>query len=89
MTDTFVSCSLNPETVDENKELAAKLIEIIKSVNCHNCTRPCEKYGDRCKYGYPKYPLKKTLFIDKHELLSKEADEEEKQNKRNDYTNTG
>ena len=66
LTDMFVSCSLNPDTIHENKELGKKLVEIIKSVNCHNCTRPCEKYGDKCKYGYPKFPLKKTLFIDKH-----------------------
>ena len=49
LTDTFVSCSLNPETAHKDKELAKKLVEIIKSVNCHNCTRPCDKYGDKCK----------------------------------------
>ena len=84
LTDMFVSCSLNPETAHANKELGKKLVEIIKSVNCHNCTRPCEKYGDKCKYGYPKLPLKKTLFIDKHELSSESTENEE--NKIKNYT---
>ena len=37
-------------------------------MNCHHCTGPCEKYGDKCKYGFPRYPLKETLVIDRHEF---------------------
>ena len=78
LTDMFISCSLNPDTAHKDKTLAKKLVEIIKSVNCHNCTNPCKKYGDSCKYGYPKFPLKKTLFIDKHETLSEDNDNQGK-----------
>ena len=72
-TDMFVSCSLNPDTIHEDKALGKKIIDIVKAVNGHNCTNPCEKYGDKCKYGYPKYPLKRTLVVDKHETLKKRA----------------
>ena len=79
----FCSCSLNPDTVHEDKEVGKQVIDIIKAVNCHNCTNPCEKYGDKCKYGYPKFPLKKTLVIDKHEsfpAIEKEKDDSKKKN---------
>merc|ERR1712055_539839 len=59
-TDMFVSCSLNSKTIHEDKEAGEKIINIIKAVNCHNCTNPCEKYGEKCKYGFPRYPLKRT-----------------------------
>ena len=68
LTDMFVSCSLNPDTVHTDKALGQSIVDIIKEVNCHNCTNPCEKYGDKCKYGFPKYPLKKTLVVDKNEV---------------------
>jgi hypothetical protein len=74
-TDMFVTCSLNPDTVHEDEEIGRKIVEIVKQVNCHNCTNPCEKYGDKCKYGFPKYPLKTTLVIDKNELLDISEDE--------------
>ena len=42
----------------------------MKEVNCHNCTNPCKNYGDACKYGFPKYPLKETLVVDKNDVTS-------------------
>ena len=82
LTDMFVSCSLNPDTIHEDKEIGKKIVRIIQEVNCHNCTGPCQKYGDKCKYGFPKYPLKETLVIDKNELLSEDdaPDEKDKKN---------
>ena len=71
-TDMFVSCSLNPETIHEDKEVGQKIVNIIKAVNHHNCTNPCEKYGEKCKYGFPRYPLKRTLVIDKNEKFQKQ-----------------
>ena len=68
-TDMFATCSLNPDTVHKDKEMGKKIVEIVKKVNCHNCTNPCEKYGDKCKYGFPKFPLKETLVVDKNETL--------------------
>ena len=59
LTDTFVTCSLNTATAGE------KAVEIALEVNCHRCTRKCK---GKCKYGFPKYPLKETLVVDKHEL---------------------
>ena len=76
-TDMFVSCSLNPDTIHENKEVGHKIIDIIKAVNNHNCTNPCEKYGDKCKYGFPRYPLKRTLVIDKNETFNEQKSDEE------------
>ena len=69
-TDAFISCSLNPQTVHANQEKGRKIVEIIQEVNCHNCTIPCKKFGEKCKYGFPRYPLKETLVIDKNESTS-------------------
>ena len=68
LTDMFVTCSLNPDTIHEDKQIGKRIIEIVKAVNCHHCTGPCDRFGDKCKYGFPKYPLKKTLVVDKNEL---------------------
>ena len=43
-------------------------MEKAKDVNFHHCTNPFKQFGDKCKYGFPRYPLKKTLVVDKHEL---------------------
>ena len=45
----------------------------------------CEKYGDKCKYGFPRYPLKETLVIDKKEFSDgseKEGSNEAEMNKK-------
>ena len=68
LTDMSITCSLNPETVQEDKEIGKQIITLIKQVNCHRCTNPCKRYGDKCKYGFPKFPLKETLVVDKHEF---------------------
>ena len=68
LTDMFITCSLNPETVHKDKEIGKQIITIVKQVNCHRCTNPCKRYGDKCKYGFPKFPLKETLVVDKHEF---------------------
>ena len=67
-TDMFCTCSLNPYTVHKDFDVGQRIVEIIKQINCHRCTNPCEKYGDKCKYGFPRYPLKETLVIDKKEF---------------------
>ena len=59
LTDMFITCSLNPAIVTQ------EVVNIAKSVNCHHCTRKCE---NKCKYGFPRFPLKDTLIIDKHEF---------------------
>ena len=82
LTDMFTSCSLNPDTVHTNTKLGKLIVQIVKEVNCHNCTNPCKNYGDACKYGFPKYPLKETLIIDKHDITS-EPDESDKTKAKN------
>ena len=82
ITDLFITCSLSPNTVHEDVEKGKKIVDIVKAVNCHHCTNPCEKYGDTCKYGFPKFPLKSTVVIDKNETFiekDKEQDEEKKE----------
>ena len=59
LTDMFISCSLNPDIVTQ------EVVDIAREVNCHCCTRKCE---ERCKYGFPRFPLKETLVVDKHEF---------------------
>ena len=59
LTDQFVTCSLNPAIVTQ------KVVDIALKVNCHYCTRKCQS---RCKYNFPRFPLKNTLVIDKHEF---------------------
>ena len=61
------------------------IIDTVKKVNCHNCTNPCQNYGDKCKYGFPRYPLKETIVVDKNESKNelqncKEKTEETKTN---------
>ena len=56
------------KTVHKDKKIGKQIISIIKQVNCHRCTNPCKRYGDKCKYGFPRYPLKETLVIDKKEF---------------------
>jgi hypothetical protein len=59
LTDMFITCSLNPALVTQ------EVVEIAMRVNRHHCTRKCER---KCKYGFPRFPLKETLVIDKHEF---------------------
>ena len=65
--DMFISCSLNPHTVHDDPCRGQKIVDIIKEVNCHNCTSKCQSFGGKCRYAFPRYPLKDTLVIDKNE----------------------
>ena len=67
-TDEFITCSLNPATVHETKDIGKIIVEIAEKVNCHHCTKKCDTYCDKCKYGYPRFPLKDTIVIDKKEF---------------------
>ena len=59
LTDMLITCSLNPAIVTQ------EVVDIAKKVNSHHCTRKRER---KCKYGFPRFPLKETLVIDKHEF---------------------
>ena len=60
--------SLNPDTIHEDKDIAKRVVEIVRAVNCHHCPGPCSKNYDKCKYGFPRYPLKQTLVVDRNEF---------------------
>ena len=66
-TDMFITCSLNENVVHEDPKKGQQIVDIIREVNCHNCTSKCQSYGGKCKYGFPRYPLKETMVVDKNE----------------------
>ena len=74
-TDMFISCSLNPNTVHDDPEKGQKIVKIIQEVNRHHCTRKCKSYEGKCRYAFPRYPLKETLVIDKNAMKTKSAQE--------------
>ena len=56
--DKFCTCSLkNPMTND-----------IVKSVNIHNCTKSCHKYGPECRFGAPWFPSLRTIIAVPHNI---------------------
>ena len=36
-------------------------------VNSHHCTKKSKSFEGKCRYSFPRYPLKETLVIDKNE----------------------
>ena len=77
LTDAFITCSLNPAIVTQ------EVVDIALSVNCHYCTRKCE---NKCKYGFPRFPLKDTLVVDKHEFDDTLEEECNSDETRKNYT---
>ena len=65
----FVICSTNPALVTQ------ETVNIVKEVNIHRCTRKCTT---ACKYGFPRFPLKETIVIDKNEQIEKASGSKEK-----------
>ena len=49
--DSFVSCSLETDVKD-----------IVSEVQIHSHTKTCRKQGNRCRFGYPRFPSKKTII---------------------------
>ena len=68
----FISCSLNAAIVSQ------RVVDIALDVNCHHCTRKCE---GKCKYGFPRFPLKETIVIDKNEFCNSKEDNDWEPNK--------
>ena len=85
--DMFISCSLNSNTVGRKfkmDQFGKLIVEIAISVNSHHHTKSCKKYEDKCRYGFPKFPLKETLVVDKNEF--NEEVEEANQTPSQNYT---
>ena len=59
-TDKFITCSLNPDIMTQ------EVVDIVQAVNIHRCTIKC---NNRCKYGFPRYPVRETTFLDKKESV--------------------
>ena len=68
----FISCSLNAAIVSQ------RLVDIALAVNCHHCTRKCE---GKCKYGFPRFPLKETIVVDKNKFSNSKEDDAKEPNK--------
>ena len=54
--DAFTTCSLNEDEVGKN------VARIAAQVNCHHHTFTCRKYCIKCRFGYPKYPIWRTII---------------------------
>ena len=66
--DKFTTCTLNEAVIasktddSELKKSAHEVIKIVGEVNIHRDTKSCRKYETKCRYGFPRYPIWKTLI---------------------------
>ena len=64
----FTTCSLNAAVIasktddDDLKRMADKVIEIVRNVHIHRDTKSCRKYQTKCRYGFPRFPMWRTLI---------------------------
>ena len=63
--DKFCTCTLKDPTT----------IDIVKSVNIHNCTKSCTKYGPDCRFGAPWFPSLRTIIAIPAEIKFCDPDE--------------
>ena len=52
--DQITTCKLP----NDNEELLSKVL----AVNCHKCTKTCTKRSEKCRFGFPRFPSKRTLI---------------------------
>ena len=67
--DTLISCE---------RPSSGFLKKVVDEVQTHHHSKTCKKYGDTCRFGYPRLPSKKTLIS---KPLPAEMDETEKTKK--------
>ncbi len=60
------------------------LKKIVDEVQTHHHTKSCKKYGDSCRFGYPRLPSKETLIS---KPLPLEMDKKERKKKIHDLKN--
>ena len=64
----FTTCTLNEaviaaKTDDSNlKSKAKEVIDIVSKVNIHKDTKSCRKYQTECRFGFPRFPIWRTLI---------------------------
>ena len=54
--DEYTTVTTHPKTVGEDVSIIAR------EVNQHHHTHTCRKYGDECRFGFPKLPSPETLI---------------------------
>ena len=74
-TDEFVTCSLCTSVVGE--EAAAKA----ENFNWHCHSQTCKKGCKLCRFGFPRFPLARTIFVDSHKTTPKEEKLEKEERK--------
>ncbi len=67
--DTLISCARPSHGFLKN---------VIDEVQTHHHTKTCKKYGDNCRFGYPRLPSNETLIS---KSLPAEMDEKKRKNK--------
>ena len=66
----FVTCSLNIED----------LTSIVEKVQHHNHSNSCKKYGQQCRFGFPRFPSDRTIIaqpLREEDFPTKKAYEDE------------
>ena len=56
--DEFTTVTTHPETIGKD------VSTIAREVNQHHHTHTCRKYGDGCRFGFPKFPSPETLIAE-------------------------
>ena len=77
--DKFTTCTLNEAVIASKtndtvlKERAKEVVDIVTAVNIHTDTKSCKKYGTDCRYGFPRYPIWRTLISRPLEISGEEG----------------
>ena len=64
----FTTCTLNESVIasktddDILKRRANEVVEIVSKCNIHRDTKSCRKYQTKCRYGFPRYPMWRTII---------------------------
>ena len=61
--DKFVTCSLNPDKLNNYVSNGWELVKLAKEVQTHNHTRTCHKYDETCRFRKPTFPMKNTTLF--------------------------
>ena len=78
--DTFVTCTLDKEKAKkllirecgDKDAIAAKAVEIARTVNKHRHNKSCRKYNTKCRFNYPKFPSVRTMLTKNPEVYYKD-----------------
>ena len=66
--DRFTTCTLNEAVIESKledntlKKRAKDIVKIVEEVNRHRDTKSCRKYNTKFRYGFPRFPIWKTII---------------------------